>query len=505
MTKWVALALGALLALVGAVCIGLGYDGVQTARGSALLIAGAVALTGGVLIFALFAILGELQASLAGRSMDGAVGRAEPPVETVPEPILHQNVPPLAAVAEAPPSPPVFHEPPAPEQAAPAAPAKPASPEPKVWERPSSFRASTLGAARSVAPAVVASGAVVAGAAAIAAAATPVPSKDGEPVSEPAVAEPVADAEAAPGAPELEDHVERAIAEALADESLATPSEEQDLPSTPESHDAPFAEAPRQPSSLRQALGLQDLPPQEPAPQSAEAPPQDVAPVVEEPKEEPKPAPTPLIEVEANPSVAAGYAWLERALASDDGRKSPALEWLRARQRSAAAAEPVKTVVPPPPDRVEQTLAPIEEPVAEAAPEAPREVEPEVEAAPEAAAPHEPAPEPALQSEQAPSSEAPAQIEHEDAVALEAVSETAAHDASAEQEAPAQATAPEPEPKPEAPVSPAPTIIGRYSSGGSDFTLYSDGSIDAQTDQGMFHYGSMAELRAHIESLNAQS
>ena len=49
------------------------------------------------------------------------------------------------------------------------------------------------------------------------------------------------------------------------------------------------------------------------------------------------------------------------------------------------------------------------------------------------------------------------------------------------------------------------TIIGRYSSGGSDFTLYSDGSIDAQTDQGMFHYGSMAELRAHIESLNAQA
>ena len=504
MTKWVALALGALLALVGAVCIGLGYDGVQTARGSALVIAGAVALTGGVLIFALFAVLGELQASLAGRSMDGAVGRSEPPVETVREPILHQNVPPPAAVAEAPPSPPVFHEPPAPEQAAPAAPAKPASPEPRVWERPSSFRASTLGAARSVAPAVVASGAVVAGAAAIAAAATPGPSKDEEPVSEPAVAEPVADAEAVPGAPELEDHVERAIAEALADESLASPVEEQDLPSASESHDAPFAEAPRQPSSLRQALGLQDLPPQEPAPQTAEAPQQDVAPVVEEPKEEPKPAPTPLIEVEANPSVAAGYAWLERALSSEDGRKSPALEWLRARQRAAGSAEPVKTGAPPP-DRVEQILAPIEEPVAEAAPEAPRVVEPEVEAAPEAAAPHEPEPESALQSEHEPSAEAPAQIEHEDAAALEGASETASHDASAEQEALAQAGAPEPEPEPEAPVSPAPTIIGRYSSGGSDFTLYSDGSIDAQTDQGMFHYGSMAELRAHIESLNAQS
>jgi hypothetical protein len=229
---------------------------------------------------------------------------------------------------------------------------------------------------------------------------------------------------------------------------------------------------------------------------------------MQEPEQEPKPAPTPLIEVEANPSVAAGYAWLERALASDDGRKSPALEWLRARQRSA---EPAKTGAPPPPERAPQTLAPIAEPAAEAAPEAPPAIEPELEATLEAAAPHEPASEPELKSEQEPSSEATAQIEHEEAATLEGASEPSAHDASAEQEALAQepvvAAAPEhePAPDPEAPASPAPTIIGRYSSGGSDFTLYSDGSIDAQTDQGMFHYGSMAELRAHIESLNAQA
>ena len=61
-----------------------------------------------------------------------------------------------------------------------------------------------------------------------------------------------------------------------------------------------------------------------------------------------------------------------------------------------------------------------------------------------------------------------------------------------------------PEPEPEQPAAPAPTIVGRYSSGGSDFTLYSDGSIDAQTDQGIFHFASMAELRAHIEAQNEQ-
>ena len=62
----------------------------------------------------------------------------------------------------------------------------------------------------------------------------------------------------------------------------------------------------------------------------------------------------------------------------------------------------------------------------------------------------------------------------------------------------------QPEPEPEQPTEPAPTIIGRYSSGGSDFTLYSDGSIDAQTDEGIFHFASMADLRAHIEAQNGQ-
>ena len=34
---------------------------------------------------------------------------------------------------------------------------------------------------------------------------------------------------------------------------------------------------------------------------------------------------------------------------------------------------------------------------------------------------------------------------------------------------------------------------------GMAYTLYSDGSIEAQLPQGMLRFGSIAELRAHIE------
>ena len=50
-----------------------------------------------------------------------------------------------------------------------------------------------------------------------------------------------------------------------------------------------------------------------------------------------------------------------------------------------------------------------------------------------------------------------------------------------------------------------PGVVGRYSSGDSHYTLYSDGSIDAQTDQGIFRFASMADLRAHIEAGAAES
>lgn len=53
--------------------------------------------------------------------------------------------------------------------------------------------------------------------------------------------------------------------------------------------------------------------------------------------------------------------------------------------------------------------------------------------------------------------------------------------------------------EPSAPVAP-PTVVGRYNSAGSEYTLYSDGSIDAETAEGHLHFASMADLRAHIEA-----
>ena len=512
MTKWVALALGALLALVGAVCIGLGYDVIQTERGGVLVIAGAVALTGGVLTFALFAVLGELRALLAVRSMQPMEGAA-----VVSEPALKEAVAPSASpeplvapstsvkLPEPAPSPPVFHEPPASEPSVPAATEKSASPELKVWERPSPFRSSSFGAPRSPTPLAVFAGGAAAGA--VVAAATR--SEPVEVVRETAVAEPVLEPVpepmAEPVVAEVDDQVERAIALALADETPAESPAEVSAPvespetgiSTEHSEDLveESPEAPlRQPRSLREALGLQELPPEETPPQEK----QDEKPA----QEAAKPDLTPLIDVEASPSVAAGYAWLERALATEDGQKSRALEWLRARQRSGAVDHSPRTDDA----KTEQESAPAPEPdrapTSEGAPKAEPETlevrEPEaVEAL--ASAPdhgHEREPEQASEEPQT-------QIEPEGApsASIEAVWEPEP-EVSPELEEQPHEPASEPEPQQEA--APAPTIVGRYSSGGSDFTLYSDGSIDAQTDQGLFHFASMADLRAHIEAQNAQ-
>ena len=507
MTKWVALALGALLALVGAVCIGLGYDVIQTERGGVLVIAGAVALTGGVLTFALFAVLRELRALLAVRSMqpmEGAAALSEPAPEEALAPSASASPEPLAALPtpvklpEPPPSPPVFHEPPASESSVPATEVKPASPEPRVWERPSPFRSSSFGAPRSPTPLAVFAGGAAAGA--VVAAATR--SVSVEIVPETAVAEPVVE--------EVDDQVERAIALALADETPAESPAEVSAPvesseteisaehSEDRAEDSPEA-PPRPPRSLREALGLQELPPEETPPQEK----QDEKPA----EDATKPALTPLIDVEASPSVAAGYAWLERALATEDGRKSRALEWLRARQRAGAVDDSPRTDVA----KTEQESAPAPEPdraaASEVAPKAEPETlevrEPEARTELEAVEDLVSAPEHGheCKPEQDASEEPQTQIEPEGAPSspIESVSEP---EASSEPEEQPQELVSEPEPEQEA--APAPTIVGRYSSGGSDFTLYSDGSIDAQTDQGLFHFASMADLRAHIEAQNAQ-
>ena len=61
---------------------------------------------------------------------------------------------------------------------------------------------------------------------------------------------------------------------------------------------------------------------------------------------------------------------------------------------------------------------------------------------------------------------------------------------------------PAPEPRPAAPAPEAPATVSILKSGvvdGMAYTLYSDGSIEAQLPQGMLRFGSIAELRNHIE------
>ena len=61
---------------------------------------------------------------------------------------------------------------------------------------------------------------------------------------------------------------------------------------------------------------------------------------------------------------------------------------------------------------------------------------------------------------------------------------------------------PAPEPRPAAPAPEAPTMVSILKSGvvdGMAYTLYSDGSIEAQLPQGMLRFGSITELRNHIE------
>ena len=50
-----------------------------------------------------------------------------------------------------------------------------------------------------------------------------------------------------------------------------------------------------------------------------------------------------------------------------------------------------------------------------------------------------------------------------------------------------------------------PTVVGRYNAGGAAYVMYSDGSIEAETDNGTFRFGSMDELRDFIEIRNSGS
>ena len=58
----------------------------------------------------------------------------------------------------------------------------------------------------------------------------------------------------------------------------------------------------------------------------------------------------------------------------------------------------------------------------------------------------------------------------------------------------------EPMAEPAPPVASSdPAVIGRYESDGTAYTMYADGSIEAQSDAGIYRFASMADLKAFIE------
>eukprot|EP01037_Dinobryon_pediforme_P009658 gene9658-9722_t len=44
-----------------------------------------------------------------------------------------------------------------------------------------------------------------------------------------------------------------------------------------------------------------------------------------------------------------------------------------------------------------------------------------------------------------------------------------------------------------------PSVVGRYEAAGTSYAMYSDGSVEAENEHGIFRFASMAELRAFIE------
>ena len=62
------------------------------------------------------------------------------------------------------------------------------------------------------------------------------------------------------------------------------------------------------------------------------------------------------------------------------------------------------------------------------------------------------------------------------------------------------AEVPHAEPPPASAPAPTSAVIGRYEADGTSYVMYADGSIDAQSDAGVYRFHSMTELKAFIES-----
>ena len=50
-----------------------------------------------------------------------------------------------------------------------------------------------------------------------------------------------------------------------------------------------------------------------------------------------------------------------------------------------------------------------------------------------------------------------------------------------------------------------PSLIGRYSAGGANYMIFSDGSIEAETKEGLFKFASMAEFKRFVSERKAES
>jgi hypothetical protein len=49
----------------------------------------------------------------------------------------------------------------------------------------------------------------------------------------------------------------------------------------------------------------------------------------------------------------------------------------------------------------------------------------------------------------------------------------------------------------------APTLVGHYSAGGANYKIFSDGSIEAETEGGAFRFASMDEFKSYLASERA--
>jgi hypothetical protein len=45
-----------------------------------------------------------------------------------------------------------------------------------------------------------------------------------------------------------------------------------------------------------------------------------------------------------------------------------------------------------------------------------------------------------------------------------------------------------------------PQVVGRYTAGGAKYMIYSDGAIEAETEDGAFRFASMGEFKSYIDS-----